>query len=375
MVSTTSSAAAMDETPRILLLAPMPIGDTLFCSPTIRTLRATYPDARITAVAHSATASLLRNMPGVNDVLILPTGKDWGGPLALVMFLRRLRAARFDISVDFSSPAYKWISLLAGVPVRTYMKFDRFWWFVPGRHVKWRRTHAAEHYYDSARELALPHWSEVSHVPHISLPVSARKEARRFLSDHGLARVRTPIVAIHPGGAMLDGVKRWPAENYAAVADALHDHWGAHILLVGGPDEQQLVREGAHLMRSPSVQVAGAVSLLGSFALLTAADLFIGNDSGLLHAAAALGTPYIGIYGPTAAANFHPLPQRERQGIVLRPQTPCLSPRYFVGGDVVWSRPCCQGVCQALASISAERVTAVASMLLQRRLSGVEVVS
>lgn len=174
---------------------------------------------------------------------------------------------------------------------------------------------------------------------------------------------------------MLDGLKRWPAERFAAVADALSERWDAHVVLVGGPEEKKLVEAVAHRMKAPAIQAAGEVSLMASFALLAEADLFIGNDSGLLHAAAALGTPYIGIYGPTAAANFHPLPSSEGQGVILQPRRPCETPRYFVGGDVIWSQPCCVGVCQALATISAERVLAVASMLLQRRFIGVEAVS
>lgn len=374
-MTTSRTPPRMDDAPRIVLLTPLPIGDTMFCAPTIHALREAYPRARICALVHSTTSELMRTVTAVDDVVVLPIGRDWRGPRALLNFLRQLRKARFDVAIDFSSPAYKWIPLLAGIPMRTYMKFDRGWWLLPARHARWRRTHAAEHYYDCARELGLRPWSAVAHSARLRLPAAAHREARHFLKAKGLMRSRDRLLAMHPGGAMLDGLKRWPAERFAAVADALSERWDAHVVLVGGPEEKKLVEAVAHRMKAPAIQAAGEVSLMASFALLAEADLFIGNDSGLLHAAAALGTPYIGIYGPTAAANFHPLPSSEGQGVILQPRRPCETPRYFVGGDVIWSQPCCVGVCQALATISAERVLAVASMLLQRRFIGVEAVS
>lgn len=373
MFSHHSRAVAWTRPPaRILLLAPLPIGDTIFCAPTAAALRETYPKARITALVHSTTADLMRSVAGVDEVLVLPIGRDWRGAAQLAKTVKRLRARRFDVAIDFSSPAYKWLPFLAGVPLRTYMKFDHGWWFLPGKHRRWRDAHAAEHYYDCADELDLPPWREADSTVRLRVPNAARREAKRYLETHGIARGKDRLIAIHPGGAMLGGVKRWPAERYAELADALRERWDARILLFGGPDEAKLVAEVARAMRGPSLQVAGDLSLMASFAAIASCALFVGNDSGLLHAAAALGTPYVGVYGPTAVSNFHPLPHRPGQGVVVTPHSACRSPRYFVGGDVVWSRPCCDGVCEALASVSAERVLAVASLLLRRRLSRVE---
>jgi ADP-heptose:LPS heptosyltransferase len=351
----------------VLLLAMMPIGDTLFATPTVEAIRDCYPAARITALVHSPTAKLMRNVPGVDEVLILPTGVDWQGSGALLRTLRELRAKRFDSSLDFTSPAYKWINIAAGIPRQGYMKFDRLWWCVPSDHSRWRAEHAARHYYDCARELALPPWDEVHHALRVRLPREARAQARKYLFQHGARPGGQPIVAIHPGGAGLDGVKRWPAERFAEVADSLSERWCAHILLLGGPDEADLTRIVAARMRTEPLIVAGDLSLLASFALIEVCDLYIGNDSGLLHAAAALGTPYVGIYGPTNPINFHPIPSWKGQGLVVLPPISCFQPYHFVGGDLIWKRPCCQGVCKALALIPPEHVIAEADELLERR--------
>ncbi|MBF6591093.1 MAG: glycosyltransferase family 9 protein [Ktedonobacterales bacterium] len=352
--------------PRILLLALLPIGDTLFLTPTLRALRARYPTARLVALAHASAAPLLTCVPEVDEVVVLPFRADWAGPARLASTLADLRARRFDVAVNFTTPAYKWISLLCGIPVRTYMKFDTGWWFLPGEHRHWRSTHATKHYYDCARELDLPPWSEVSHVPRIALPPASQAAARAFLRTHAPRSGTRPLVALHPGGAGLGGLKRWPEERFARVAEALRVRWGARIILLGGSEDVPLARRIADRMGAPPVIAAGALPLLGSVALIGACDLFIGNDSSPLHLAAATGTPFVGIYGPTSLGNFRPIPIRPHQGRFALPAWPCFSPRYFVGGGPCLSGPCCEGTCAALETISVAHVVEQANTLLAR---------
>ncbi len=113
--------------PRILLLSLLPIGDTLFTLPTVEAMRARYPAAHLAALVHSQTAPLMRCVPAVDEVVVLPVGQDYDGAGRLLRTLRHLRSERFDVAVDFTSPAYKWVSLACGIGLRTYMKFDRLW--------------------------------------------------------------------------------------------------------------------------------------------------------------------------------------------------------------------------------------------------------
>lgn len=368
-LSHTEEVAKEKPPTRVLLLLMMPIGDTLFATPTIDAIHARYPGAQVTALVHSATASLASHIPGVDEVLVLPTGPDWRGPRALLRLLWQLRSRRFDAAVDFTSPAYKWINVVAGIPCRGYMKFDRLWWCLPRKHNRWRSRHATRHYYECAQELALPPWDEAQHAMRIHLPRHARVRAQRFLLQHGAHPDGSLIVAIHPGGAGLSGIKRWPAERFSQVADALAERWGARILLLGGKDEAELARAVAARMAHAALTTAGGFSLLATFALIEACDLYIGNDSGLLHAAAALGIPYVGIYGPTSVANFHPVPTHKGQGRIVLPPVSCAEPYYFVGGDPIWKHPCCQDVCKALALIPVEHVLSAADELLERHLT------
>src|SRR5256714_1658648 len=213
---------------RILLLALLPIGDTLFTTPTIRALRERYPRARLTALAYASAAPVLHCVPELDEVVILPIGRAWAGCSALVRTLRYLRAGRFDVALDFTTPAYKWVSFVCGIPVRTYMKFEPLWWLVPRDRARWRSTHATRHYYDCARELDLPPWETVSQRPYLVLPDAERGAAHLFLRRHSVAphlflrrhsvapepgpTGAGPLIAIHAGAAGVGGLKRWPPD-------------------------------------------------------------------------------------------------------------------------------------------------------------------
>lgn len=351
---------------RILLLTILPIGDTLLVTPTMRALRDRYPTAHITALVRADTESLVRCVPAVDEVVVWPFGADWAGVSPLARALRQLRARRYDVSIDFTTPAYKWISFAGAIPLRTYMKFDPLWWIIPGGHQRWRSTHATQHFYECARELDLPPWESVSHVPHLELPPAERAGAEMFLRRHGMGKDQWPLIGIHAGGAWLGGLKRWPPQRFAALADRLCKQWDARVLLLGSPGEAALAATIVAAMRHTPIDATGGIPLLTSLAVIAACDLFVGDDSGLLHAAAALGTPYVGIFGPTWPANFQPVAARPGQGTLVLPSPPCRTPRYFVGGSPLWDRPCCRGACRALTSINVDSVYAAADGLLRR---------
>ena len=356
-----------DEPSRFLLLVLLPIGDTICILPTVTALRNRYPHVQITALAYRAAAPLLRCVPEIDDVHILALDSHPRRLMALVQLIRTLRARRFDVTIDFTSPMFRWLRLLSGASSYRSMQFELLWWLLPGKHRLWRQRHLTEQYYRCATSLGLPPWSALDPVPRLPLPADAQAEARSFLRLHQLGKRDRPLIGIHPGGNWLGGLKRWPASRFAALAERLQERQGATVLLFGGEEDRHLAEEIAVLLPRIPLKVVGDRSLIGSLALLEQCDLFIGNDSMLLHAAAALGTPYVGIFGPTSVDNFRPLARTPRQGVLVLPDSPCSTLHYSVGGDVVWRRRCCTGICSALASIAVDAVYAAAVQLLALR--------
>src|SRR6188474_1912380 len=102
---------------RIIIMALLPIGDTLFATPAIHALRKHYPNARITALVYPTNKGILRSNPDIDDFLLWPTRDQWPGMHGVLSLFWTLRRARFDLSVEFSNYNL-WIAKLAGVKHR-----------------------------------------------------------------------------------------------------------------------------------------------------------------------------------------------------------------------------------------------------------------
>ena len=113
---------------------------------------------------------------------------------------------------------------------------------------------------------------------------------------------------MHPGsGIHQAGFKRWPKENFAHLADRLISEYGTAIFLFGGPEERALAEEIESLMKNTPVIMAGQTTLSQTAALIKKYCLFVSNDSGPMHMAAALNVPVVALFGPTDAKATGPV--------------------------------------------------------------------
>jgi ADP-heptose:LPS heptosyltransferase len=349
----------------ILLILLAPIGDTLFATPAIRALRRAYPSARISAVVWRRNRAVLDNNPDVDRLIVFTPG---------LAFFRRLRRQHFDLSVHFA-PFHDYFGLLARIPRRLALPVPWLFWLLPHRNRRWRRLHARDHYLDVLRPLGI-----VAEEKGLVLKVSGRQEAfaERYLLDHG-HQPGELLVGIHAGGSGFKGAKRWSPQSFAWVAREVLGQGrppacgaaasprgpaeNVRLVFFGGPADGQLARAVVQAgVPDGYVDTCGQVSLSETIGLLSRLDLFVGNDSGPLHLAAALGVPVVGLYGPTNVMNFHPIGPRVR---AVFGSVPCPANYGFIGTRPVWSRRQCEGEC--LASIDPEHVLAAARDLLASR--------
>jgi ADP-heptose:LPS heptosyltransferase len=144
-----------------------------------------------------------------------------------------------------------------------------------------------------------------------------------------------PLLVMHPGGGnnpiSRDERKQWPLERFSLLAGRLARKFGAHVLLVGAEEERRLVESVAGLMSTPVVNLAGQMSLSELGALCDVADLYVGNDAGPTHIAAAVGCPTLAIFGPSDPAISGPFATKG-EVIALRPEP---IPQPFSWKDVV----------------------------------------
>ena len=279
---------------RILIVKPSSLGDIVHALPTLRALRIGYPRAHIAWLVKRQWAALLERADGLDRVW--DVGPGLAGWLSVVS---GLRAERFDLVVDLQgllrSGVMAWLTgcrrrvgfanAREGSPL---LYTDR----VP---VPTTEMHAVDRYLLAAAAAGAPWQGEPQFGLH---PLPEDEHAVDTLLDQHGVRRGAPWVAF--GVSARWPTKRWPAESFAAVAEALQRAPGVRAVLIGGAEDRQASREViAHMSGSP-VDITGKTGLRLLPALLSSASVLVTNDSGPMHVASAVGTPVVAIFGPTS---------------------------------------------------------------------------
>ncbi|MCX6023433.1 MAG: glycosyltransferase family 9 protein [Chloroflexi bacterium] len=343
---------------RLLVLLLCPIGDTLFATPTLRALRRAYPDTAITVVAHPTNRPLLEDRPDVDHLLTHPTRAraSWAG---VRRDLAALRTAPFDLGVSLNpvfTPLYR---LLASCARWIETPLPPWWWLRSARRTAWARIHAVDIYLRTLDPLRL---GPLNANPDLPVSAECRRAALRLLDESGLAG-QAPLFALHPGGEGYGGMKRWPAERFAAVGNTLIERYGGALAVLGGPDERELAARVFAGLRAPTVNACGRLTLLETAALLERCRLLVGNDSAPLHMAAAVGVPVVGVYGPSNPDQFAPC---SPAGEVVRSGRPCSPCFHFTGTQAFWEHPVCFRP-RCLEEVTTEMVLAAVERALRAR--------
>lgn len=301
---------------RIVVLKSCCLGDALLATPLLGVLRRAYPRARLVAAVGRWARPALAGHPDLDGLLDLESvGVGRLRPAAYLRVLRRLRAGRFDLALVLDrTPVLTVLPLLAGIPVRAGID-SAGRGFPLNVRVPWQAVeHEARLFLRIAAALGLK--TGGASLRFVPSPADQRAAAALW-REAGLEGRRAVVIA--PGGGANPGMtmlgKRWPAERFAALADALQREHGLAVVLTGAPDDRPVVEEVARRMRSPAVDLAGRTDFGTLGAIIARCDLFAGNDSGPMHLAAAVGIPVLAIFGPTDPAVYAPF---AREAIVLR---------------------------------------------------------
>jgi len=265
---------------RILYITATRIGDAILFSGPLAHLLETHPDARVTVACGPLAAPLFEAAPGVERVIVMAKTKRGGHWFNL---WRAAVGTRWDLVVDLRGSITSWF-LLSG-----------------SRKVSRRRPgHEHDH---RVREAAAVLGLDPPPSPKLWIADTAYGAAdRRLPADR-------PVLAISPAAAA--PFKEWPAERFSALIDALAGPGGvmsgAAVALFGGPGDETTAKAVAEgLKHADVIDLTGRLALTETAAALSRARLFIGNDSGLMHMAAAAGTPTLGLFGPTDDAIYGP---------------------------------------------------------------------
>ncbi|MBO9557383.1 MAG: glycosyltransferase family 9 protein [Caulobacter sp.] len=268
----------------ILFITATRIGDAVLSSGLIRFLADQIPNARFTIVSGPLAAPLFAHVPGLDRVIVMEKGKGKGHWFKL---WNQVRHKKWGLVVD-----------LRGSGTALFLRREK--------RAIWKKSPDVLHkVVDAARVLKLEGDPPAPHL-YITPEVQA-------LADQLLAPRRGepdgPILAVGPASNWVG--KIWPIERFAQTAQQLLGPGGplegGRLLILGGPGDGRMVEElRMASARGRYVDLTGKVDLLTAYAALKRADLFIGNDSGLMHIAAAAGIPTIGLFGPSDERRYGP---------------------------------------------------------------------
>jgi heptosyltransferase-2 len=276
---------------RLLVVCPSWVGDTVMATPVLRAVREHAPRARIVAAVRPGLEPLLDGAPWIDEILPLdPRGMV--GPIRAAAALRRRRPQAALLLPNSFRTALT--VRLAGIPVRVGYDRDGRGLLLTARLAAARRSGPVP-MVDYFLELARFATGRADVAGRLELAVTAAEEEA---ADALLAGISGPFALLNPGANRPD--KRWPAERFARVADALADRHGLAAAVTGAPAERPIAREVAARARRPVVDLAARGVTLGSLkAVARRAALLVTNDTGPRHVAAALGTAVVTLFGPT----------------------------------------------------------------------------
>jgi len=327
------------------------LGDIMFATPALRALRHKFPDASITALSlwGKAGRSLLANNPFVNQ-LVFANPRDFISPFSCYVFWKELRSQKYDLAIQLSFPIH-WLFYLLGIRRKVGFGPGPFWWLVPSRDRKSRNTHATEHFIRAIDRIDGVRYRDDRGYD-LKLTEDEVGLADKILSEWEHAD--GPIVGVHPG-ARCNKNKRWGVQKLVALMDELHRQFSAQFILVGGKDDSRMSQSIAEQTEARTLDLSSKLSLTETAAVVSRCQLYIGNDTGPTHIAAATGTPIVAIFGSSNPSAFRPLTDR---AVVVTPEMDCAPCFHPVGHMwLLWGlRLRYYNQCKAMDSISVDDV-------------------
>jgi lipopolysaccharide heptosyltransferase II len=275
----------------VLIVRFSSIGDLLLTTPLLRAIRTRHPDSRITFVVREDLAETLRRNPHIAELV------TWQRDSSLRALARTLRTQQWTDRLDLHCSLRSYaLRRLVGGSWRGYPKYRVRRQLLIATHGKrgGMLGHVAERYFAAARDLDVtPDGKPTEYFT----SEQAEAQAEAFLRQHRLGQDR-PLIALAPGAAHF--TKRWPQRHWVALAQRLaatHD-----VIVLGGKADERHAGAIADAAGTAGANAAGLFSLDGGAAILKRASRLVSGDTGLLHLATAVGTPVIGLYGPTVEA-------------------------------------------------------------------------
>lgn len=329
----------------ILLVRLSSLGDIVLTSPAIRAVRQHFPQARISMLVAKQSADLLTENPHLDEVIMFDrkAGNKNTGEMRRV--IRLLRERHFDLAIDFQRKfRTSLISYLSGAKCRVgYHQPNGVLCTVrvPDRNNKAIRagrissTHAIDRYFDLLDAIGV---QATDRMLELFITEADRDFSHKLMATKGIEANRLKI-GLFPGAGWK--LREWMPNRFAAIGDRVAKHFDVQVLLFGGPHEQALVQQVRDLMTTEAISLAGNLRIRQLAALIEQCNLFVTNDTGPMHVAAAMHIPTVSLFGPGDHIRFQLL---DPIHTTIRHHVPCNPCKQF-------TNKCKNNICMKLITV------------------------
>jgi len=294
---------------KILIIKPGAIGDLLHISPALRALKERLPDAQVDIMVGSrATKCLFEHNPHIRRVLLFDRKGDHRSLSAFAKLWHEVHSENYDLVINFQRSTFKvWLLVMAALPCRVlvYHKTRR------------KGVHAVVNHLETLVPLGI----DVKEAD-LNLELYVSEDDKQFASERisvaGLSG--KPLIALNLGAS--NRIKCWASQSFAQLGDRLAAEFGAGIILVGGPDENDLAELVMAAAQVKPLNLVGKMSLTQLGAVLQHCKLLVSGDTGPLHLATAVGTKVIGLFGAIDPMRTGPVGSGHI--VISHPEVPCV---------------------------------------------------
>jgi heptosyltransferase-3 len=285
---------------KVLVIRLRSIGDTVLSTPSLFALRRFLPEAQIDILVEDWVAPVLDDHPHIDNVIVM----ERGGFVSRARLALEIRSTRYDVVYNLhGGTTATFLTRATGAPhrvgLKTYQYSQLHTHLAPSPLLLWgqQKTHSVE------QQLALLGWTGVPVTDrprtHLAVTPEAAATVNQRLAEAGLEDRQ--IALIHPSTAF--ATKQWATENFARVAESLAER-GIASVAIGAPHEREIIET---LLDQSSIRIVSFdLSLPEVAALAARSQIFVGNDSGIAHIAAAVGTRSVVIFGSSNIAHWRP---------------------------------------------------------------------
>ena len=297
---------------RILLIQLWGVGETVLCLPMIKTLRQKCKNSSIDVLTTKRVNEVFYNNKNVNNIKILNLN-----PVSIKGFILK-NLKKYDLVIDMEE--YLNISAIIafyagkerigyshGIRSRLYTKKIAYN----------DNQHVSQTFMDLLKPLGIN--KKVKSLEKLDYSNDDKNKVEKILEDNNISE-KDFIVGLGIGAAESVRERMWPKERFAAVADYLIKKYNAKIIFIGNKEEEDLANETQNLMENKdnSLNLAGKTSIREMFCLISLCKLFVGNDAGPMHVAAAQRVKTIGLFGCNLPIRFSPF---GKSNIAIRKQS------------------------------------------------------